>query len=277
MRNLALLVLFVCACGPDRRSGEIHGHPPDLSQAPILDFAEPPVQDLALPALPVHVVLTADNAYAFGWGDVGQVSSLDGRPPTATAADIFSCPVGVGPEAYDVPAAEAPPDAYLYVVTWDDGFVTQGVIGQFTRGGQPVYTGDKGWQVCATGLPYDPSPGSSTMNGPPQSVVNDQIAKCNAGTVSTTTGSGGWVDAMGAVTAGAVGTLAVGEDNSDNAGTFQLVCQKDAMGVQGVDAAARWMWYLAPGQTDAFHAAGGTNPTRAFLVFRLASASVPVL
>lgn len=276
----ALMSLSFLACGPDERAGGPHVSNPDLAAGAILDFStgEPlPVPDLAQPVSDVHVVLTADNAYAFGWGDATQVASLKGRPPTATAGDIFNCPIGTGPEVYDVPGAEAPPDAYLYVVTWDDNSVTEGVIGQFERGGQPIYTGDAAWEACATGLPYNPSTGSSTANGPTQQVINEQIAKCNAGTISTTTGSGGWVSASGAVTANAVGKLAVGEDNSDQSGTFPIVCQKDANNVGGVDAAAHWMWYLAPGQTDAFHSSGGTNPTRAFLLFRLKSESVPIL
>jgi len=274
MRAVAISLLLV-ACGPDRGEGGPHGNGADMPQGPVLDFSDAP--DLALPLEPVHVVLTADNAYAFGWGDADQVNSLKGRPTTATAGDIFNCPVGTGPEAYDVPGNEAPPDAYLYVVTWDDNAVTEGVIGQFTRGGTPLYTGDQAWEVCATGLPYDPSPGSPTASGPPQSVINDQIGQCNAGTISKTTGSGGWVGTMGEVTAGAVGKLAVGEDNSNQGGTFPIVCQKDASGTQGVDAQAHWMWYLAPGQSDAFHAGSGANPTRAFLIFRLKSESVPIL
>src|SRR5689334_12548542 len=121
----AAILMVLAACGPDRGSGGPHGLA-DLSQGPVIDFSEVP--DLALLIEPVHVVLTADNAYAFGWGDALGVSSLKGRPPTATAGDIFNCPVGTGPEAYDVPAAESPPDGYLYVVTWDDEAVTEGVI-----------------------------------------------------------------------------------------------------------------------------------------------------
>ncbi len=277
----AFVMATMCAaCAPDRGNGT--PGKADLSASSPLDFASGQFDfassnaDLTQVSADVHVVLTADNAYAFGWGDVNQVLSLKGRPPTASAGDIFNCPLGTGPEAYDVLGADAPSSGYLYIVTWADNSVTQGVIGQFTRGGTPLYTGDTAWEACATGLPYDPSTGSSTANGPTQMVVNTQIGNCNAGTISTTTGSGGWVNSTAAVTAGAVGKLAIGEDNSDNAGSFPIVCQKDGAGKQGVDAAAHWMWYAPPGVTDPFHASG-TNNTRAFLIFRLKSADVPIL
>ncbi len=259
------------ACSAERGGGTLT--PTDLGT---IDLAMPIAPDLSQPVVggDVHVVLTADNAYAFGWGDVNQVTSLKGRPPTSSAGDIFNCPIGTGPEAYDVPGAEAPADGYLYVVTWADDSTTQGLIGQFERGGTPLYTGDTAWETCATGLPYDPS-GSGTMNGPTQAVVNAQIAMCNDGTISKSTGSGGWVGTAGAVTAGAVGKLAVGEDNTTG-GDFPVVCQMDATGKKGVDTGARWMWYQPPGVTNPFIATG-SNSTRAFLIFRLKSAAVPIL
>jgi hypothetical protein len=216
--------------------------------------------------------MTADNAYMFGWGDAMQVATLKGQPANALAADIFNCPIGKGPEEYTVPGAQAPIGAYLYLVAWADNTTTQGIIGQFERGGAPLYTGDPAWEVCATGLSY---PTNVPGGGPPVTTVNAEIAKCNAGGGSTSTTSAGWVHSQGAVTAGAVGTLVAGEDNSSASGTFPLVCQQDANGVGGIDAAARWMWYRPPGVVDPFRASG-TNNTRTFLLFRLRSEDVPI-
>jgi hypothetical protein len=42
---------------------------------------------------PVDVVFTADNAYAFGWGDATSLVSFASRPNTSVAGDIFNCPV----------------------------------------------------------------------------------------------------------------------------------------------------------------------------------------
>lgn len=121
--KLSVLAAFVAlaACGPSRVRSGSGNHAdlglsqgdlgaPDLAQAP-LDLGFP---DLTLPPPePVHVVLTADNAYVFGWGDQGQVAQLYGRPGTTSAGDIFNCPIGKGPEAYDVAGEDAPGDAYL--------------------------------------------------------------------------------------------------------------------------------------------------------------------
>ena len=105
----------------------------------------------APPLVDVDVVITADNAYSFGYGDVNGITNFTQGTRAQTAGQIFNC--GEGPEAYKVPAADAPPTAYLYIVTWDDLAVTQGVLGQFRRGmGVPLYTGDPLFQVCGTGI-----------------------------------------------------------------------------------------------------------------------------
>lgn len=254
-----------CSAGRDQDVGPAL----DLSVQPDLRRPQPP--DLRPPpdmtAPDVHVVITADNAYAFGWGDVSRVAKLSGRPMTQLAADIFNCPIGLGPEQYDIPAAEAPETAYLYVVAWADDATTQGLIGQFDRGGVPIYTGHGDWEVCATGLPYDTGPAGG---GPTLDVVNQEIARCTAGTGSPTQTSAGWVSSKGAITPGAIGALAVGEDNSAQGGDFPIVCQRDATGKRGVDADARWIWYSPDGKSP-FRYVGGRNPTRAFLIFRLPS------
>ena len=266
-------LLAVTACSPARVGVEIDdmGVPQDLTvRPPRPDFAPPPVYDFALPD--VHVVITADNAYAFGFGFADRVTKLNGRPKTVVAGDIFNCPIGVGPEAYDIPAAEAPESSYLYIVAWADDAVTEGVLGQFERSGTPLYTGDANWQVCATGQFYDPGPAGG---GPTLDVVNQELARCNTAAGSPATSSAGWVSTTGAVTPGAIGNLAVGEDNSSPDGDFPIVCQKDAMGQRGIDSGARWMWYSPDGKSP-FRYTGGKNPTRTFLIFRLPSRVVVI-
>ncbi len=105
----------------------------------------------SVPTTDVDVVITADNAYSFGYGDASGISHYTQGQRAQSAGQIFNC--GEGPESYVVPAADAPPSAYLYIVTWDDLSVTQGVLGQFKRvGGAPLYTGDPKFEVCATGI-----------------------------------------------------------------------------------------------------------------------------
>lgn len=261
---VSLALLTSCSRVPRDQPDDVEDGGLDLASRGDLRQPPPPPPP---PMRDVHVVITADNAYAFGWGDTLKVDKLSGRPSTRVAGDIFNCPIGVGPEEYDIPAQEAPEGTYLYIIAWADDAVTQGVIGQFDRGALPIYTGQGEWEVCATGLPYD---SSVAGGGPTLEVVNQQITSCNAGLGNATRTSVGWVNTMGAVTAGAVGSLAVGEDNGAATGNFPIVCQKDATGKRGVDAASRWMWYSPDGR-DPFRHAGGTNPTRTFLIFRLPS------
>lgn len=266
---LALLLPLYGSCNKDSRDVSYSdendlGLVTDLRIGPRPpDLLPPP--DLSAPD--VHVVITADNAYAFGWGYADRVTKLNGRPMTVLAADIFNCPIGVGPEAYDIAAKDAPDDSYLYIVAWADDATTQGVIGQFDRKGLPIYTGDGDWEVCATGMFYDTG---AAGGGPSIEIVNQEIARCNTGSGSPSTTSAGWVNSKGAITKNAVGILAVGEDNSMSGGDFPVVCQMDATGKRGVDSSARWMWYSPDGKSP-FRHSGGHNPTRAFLIFRLPS------
>ncbi|HEX7667183.1 MAG TPA: hypothetical protein VF407_21780 [Polyangiaceae bacterium] len=251
------------------------------------------------PKTPVDVIATADNAYGFGWGDANSLTTYIANPPSVTAGDIFNCPVGgparkgaalasgatVGPEAYEVPADQAPPGAFLYLIAWADFSTTQGVIAQFKRqGGTTVYTGAGEWQACATGLPYDTS--GATATGPTQTVINQQVTICNAGTGDKSTSSGGWVGPTGPIstTPGAVGTVVFGQDNSDTTDMrgsghdFPPTCGEPSWKDPdngGIDPAAKWMWYQPPGGTgDAFQATG-SNTTRTFLIFRLPAKAVP--
>lgn len=222
-----------------------------------------------LPMTDVTVVITADNAYGFGYGDSAQLINYFGGVENATSDDIFACPVGVGPETYTVPAAQANAGAFLYLVGYADKSTTQGLIGKFFReGAEPVYTGSGAWQACATGMDLDPGSGGPTLD-----VINQQIALCNAGNLDLTATSGGWVGG----TPGPGGRIAFGEDNSTDrvrpapGNEFKIACD--------IDEAAHWMWYdWEPNRTDgsAFLWPGGSgNPTKDFIIFRLTAESIP--
>lgn len=265
MRSAALLVLV--ACGPTPRAdGDLDAAVDAVADtAPAID-APPPVA-----AGPVRVVITADNAYSFGYGTSAAITHFTQGARAQTAGQIFNCPIANGPEQYDIAEADAPAGAYLYIVAWDDLAVTQGVLGQFTRTTGQVLTGDPEFSVCATGLDY-----ASSQTGPTLQVINAEIARCNSGGGGETT-SQGWVNTAGAITTGAVGTLAVGEMNDAASGTFPIVCQPTPT-TEGITSDARWMWYdpadSQPG--DAFHSTG-TNRFKAFLIFRLAADDIIIL
>lgn len=222
-------------------------------------------------AFDVDVVITADNAYSFGYGDVNGITNFTQGSRAQTAGQIFNC--GEGPEAYTVPAADAPASAYLYIVTWDDLAVSQGVLGQFRRGdATPIYTGDPEFDVCGTGIDMQAS-----QTGPTQAEINAQISLCNSGFGDPATTSAGWVNAAGPVTANAIGTLAIGEAN-DTApgGTFPPTCPTGVApaGVASIDPEAHWMWYQPGGVADPFQSTG-SNTFRSYLIFRLAAEDIP--
>ena len=263
-----LAVSVVAACGPAHHGG---ADAPSGADAAQLDG---PLADGPAASGPVHVVVTADNAYSFGYGDVGGISSFTQGTRAHQAGDIFNCPVGVGPEAYDVPAASAPPGAYLYIASWDDLEVTQGVLGVFSRDSGTVLTGDMRFEVCGTGIDYSTGPDEDT--GPTQDIINAQIAICNAGTGDPATTTKGWVNSAGATTPNALGKLAVGEDNSDAGGDFPITCQPTQT-TDGVPADARWMWWdPADGSVADPFRSTGVNTFRAFLIFRLAADSIVI-
>jgi hypothetical protein len=264
MRLAALFV--VAACGPVVRAG-VDAPVADDDDAATIPDAPPPMA-----SGPVHVVITADNAYSFGYGDANAITHFTQGTRAQTAGQIFNCPIGEGPEVYEIPEAEAPADAFLYIVTWDDLAVTQGVLGQFTRDTGTVRTGDARFDVCATGIDF--STGPDALVGPSLAVINTEIARCNTGAGDAATTSKGWVNLGGPAIPGALGTLAVGEANDDQASTFPIVCQPTA-NTPGIESTAKWMWYDPhDGQAgDAFHSTG-VNRFKAFLIFRLAAAVI---
>lgn len=224
-----------------------------------------------MPDLPseVNVIITADNAYGFGYGTKTELANYFGGVENKDSEDIFDCPVGHGPEKYVVPAADANAGGYLYIIGYADKSTTQGVIAKFFRdGATPVYTGAGSWEVCATGEDFDPGSG-----GPDRATIDGYIAKCNAGELDPATSSVGWVDTA----PGEHGQLAFGEDNSTTRGTpmpgneFLEVCE--------VEPGARWMWFdweADRKEGSPFMWPGGSaNVSKDFLIFRLGADQIP--
>jgi hypothetical protein len=238
---------------------------PDGTPVAIVDGA--PI----VPPSDVDVVITADNAYSFGYGSIGGIETFF-QGTRGEGRGIFNC--GPGPDRYTVPAAAAPSTAYLYIATWDDLAVTQGVLGQFKRNNAtPLYTGDVAFEVCATGV----IDFQNSDMGPNQAQINEQIAICNAGSADRATTSAGWVNPQGAITANAVGTLAVGEANDNDAGVFPLACPTGTgTATDGqIDTASNWMWYQPGGVATPFNSTG-ENTFRSYLIFRLGAKDIPV-
>lgn len=284
MRRASLVLLLplgLFACGSTQSTFEpVVDAGPDVAtavdaepDAPVQTFKDADTDVVVQgPLGDVEAVVTCDNAYGFGWGDVTKLDTYNTAPASVYAGDIFNC--NTGPEGYTIPAAQAPASAYLYAVAWADHSVTQGLIGQFKRtGAASLYTGDAKWEVCATGIDFDSSDPQQKA-GPLLTQINDEITRCNAGTGSKTTSSAGWVNSQGAVTAGAVGKLAIGQDNSKAYDPdFPITCPSGGPD-PGLDAQARWMWYGATGNLSAFHFSSLAE-SRPFLIFRLAAKSLP--
>ncbi|HEX2875962.1 MAG TPA: hypothetical protein VHP33_32150 [Polyangiaceae bacterium] len=227
--------------------------------------------DGAMPDLPseVNVIITADNAYGFGYGTKTQLANYFGGVENPDSDDIFACPVGQGPEQYVVPAADANAGGFLYIVGYADRSTTQGVIAKFFReGAQAVFTGAGSWEACATGEDYDPGSG-----GPDLATINEYIVKCNAGELDPTTSSVGWVNSTGT----ANGKVAFGEDNSTTrdrpmpGNEFLVACD--------IDSAARWMWFDWEGERTTgspfMWPDGAGNVTKDFVIFRLGADQIP--
>lgn len=224
-----------------------------------------------MPDLPseVNVIITADNAYGFGYGTKTELANYFGGVENPDSGDIFDCPVDHGPEQYVVPAEDANQGGFLYVIGYADKSTTQGVIAKFYReGAMPVYTGSGGWEVCATGEDHDPGSG-----GPSLETINSFIAKCNADELDAATSSVGWVGTAG----GEHGRLVFGEDNSTTRGNpepgneFLEVCE--------IEPGAKWMWFDWEAERTSgspfMWPGGGENVTKDFLIFRLGADRIP--
>ncbi|HEY6081535.1 MAG TPA: hypothetical protein VIW29_22125 [Polyangiaceae bacterium] len=224
-----------------------------------------------LPDLPseVNVIITADNAYGFGYGTKSELKNYFGGVENPGSSDIFDCPVGHGPEAYVVPADDANIGGYLYIVGYADKNTTQGVIAKFFReGGMPVFTGTGKWEACATGEDYDPGSG-----GPDRDSIDAFIKRCNAGDLPSDTSSVGWVTTA----AGPNGKLAFGEDNSTT--RDRPMPGNEFLEVCDIDPTAKWMWFdweaeRADGSPFMWPG-GGANVTKDYVIFRLGAEQIP--
>ncbi len=277
-------LIIAGGCGPVQSTSGEPDAQPDAgcvicdAQVPLPDSAPVDASESPDPTAAVEVIMTADNAYGFGYGDETSLSNYFGGVENNTAGEIFNCPVGNGPESYTVPAADANAGNYLYIVAYADSATTQGVLGQFKRdtaASPTVYTGQGDWEVCATGQNFSPGSG-----GPSMAEIDAQIVACNGGATDPSTTSGGWVDLNG----NATGALAVGEDNttgrtSVEAGNeFPVVC--------GVDDEAKWMWYNwdpaaiqwpTTGSPFMWPSGASGNPDKQFLIFRLKAEDIPIV
>lgn len=298
MKRLFALVSFVaallgCECESSTAASDASLRGPDSGRASAVDAASTSVSDSSAPrdtgprpdawiAPPpdIHVRLTADNAYGFGYGSgIGLANYFLGREDgsgqifdcSASCSATTPCSTGVcdtfgtcnddrlGAETYIVPSAAAAAGSYLYVVAWSDESVTQGVLGRFETAdgtGEVIQTGDDGWEICATGMNYDIGSG-----GPTVEVINAQITACNAGT----TPSGGWLG----TTPDQNRALVMGEANeAGSAGDFRAVCVDPTRG-DSVPTEAKWMWYDddVTDSRSAFISDG--DPHDEFLIFRL--------
>ena len=222
-------------------------------------------------------VITADNAYGFGYGTVDTVGNYYGGIENTTAAQIFNC--AEGPELYEIPAEVADQATHLYIIAWADSSVTQGVLARFQRAdgmggfGDNVLTGDPGWEVCATGLNYNPGSG-----GPPLDVVNEQIALCNQ--AHSTPRPPAWVGSMrsGPNTARSRSvrttrppTMAAPRRATSSRSSARWSCPQTPTGCGRTGIRTK-----SSGRRPArFCGPAGSNPDHQFLIFRLAAELIP--
>ncbi len=242
MKDITCLLLFIIltACGSSSDT---------LPDAATPDANIPPINI----ALPVQAAITCDNSYGFGYGTEDELRNYFGGVENIEHCDIF-CDNG-GVEDYTVPKESANAGDYLYLITWADRRLTNGVIGSFVRGNDVINTGTQDWQVCATGIPDNYGNG-----GPSNAEVQQGITNCNLGDATTT--SHGWQT----TTDNGNGNLAIGEENQDPVIDFPVVF--------GIDSDVRWMWYKAPSDTTPFRTFQNEEPV-GFLLFRLAVTSFP--
>ena len=245
-------------------------------------------------AVDVDGVITVDNAYGFGFGDVTGMttSSYFGGIRNTNAAEITNgLPVlytagtanfsngytntGVGPEAYDLNGL--PASDYMYLMGWSDDTTLQGAIASFTVGSTTVGTvPGVGWEVFATGRDLDSNvPGDTLTNSAADiALINSQIALANANAGGPGT-SVGWVNEAGLLPDGSAGSgaLVFGDMNDGlPGGTHPFGV------INGVAPTSQWMWYNEdPGTITNPFSAGPEGPDghNEFLIFRIPVAAIP--
>ena len=197
----------------------------------------------------VNVIITSDNAYVFGFGDVnGIINYYYPGVANILAAEIYS--PNSGTETYTIAGSLS--GKYIYIGAWSDEKTYQGTIAQFSDGNTTVLTSPTlpnpniHWEVFATGIDLDPqsndpepyqpnyTPRANT-NCPTLSEINNQIAIANSNAGSPTNTSVGWVSTT--PINGRVGVLAFGPPNIANNFGFP------PQAVSGIDQNAHWMWY----------------------------------
>lgn len=289
----ALLSLFAAACSCSDDDGGGAGNGGDGGNATHDgaddDAARDPDSGPVVQA-DVHVVITSDNAYGFGYGSPSTLTSyFNGIEDNGD--DIFLCsdacdestPCAVGacdsfgtcnedrkgPETYVVPGTASNSGDFLYVIVWSDDAVTQGLIGQFraSDGGKVVYTGADSWEVCATGVDYD-IPGDD----PSEAVINEWLGRCSAGEGL----SQGWV---GTTPNGDNQALVVLKAPLVEPPQFAPLCRAPASSTgDAIDAAARWVWFDDDVTDDQSAFVSTGTPRGEFYIFRLGIEEViPVL
>ena len=245
-------------------------------------------------AVDVDGVITVDNAYGFGFGDVNGMTTTsyfggirntsaaditNGVPVLYTAGDANAgngyTNVGVGPELYDLNGL--PASDYVYLVAWSDDFALQGALASFTVGSTTIGTYESiGWEVYATGRDRDSNIISDTLTNSAADIalINSQIALANTASGGPGT-SVGWVDENGLLpdSSPGVGALVFGDDNTGGAGGTHPFGA-----INGIDSSARWMWYNEdPGTIANPFSAGPEGPDghNEFLIFRIPVKNIP--
>ena len=242
----------------------------------------------------VDVVITVDNAYGFGFGDVNGMTTTsyfggirntsageitNGLPVLYTAGDANAgngfTNSGIGPEQYDLNGL--PASDYLYLIAWSDDTTLQGALGSFTVGSTTIGTvSGVGWEVFATGIDRDSNIAGDTLTNSPTDIalINSQIAlaNTNSGGVGT---SIGWVDEDGLLPDDSPGSgaLVFGDDNTGGAGGTHPFGA-----INGIDSNARWMWYNEdPSTISNPFSAGPEGPDghHEFLIFRIPVNAIP--
>jgi len=181
---------------------------------------------------PITGNFTCDNAYAVWVGDDSSVNSLVLQGVNNYIEQIRSG------EAVTFNVPNNFQECYLYLITWSDDAVYQGVIGSFT-GTVQVDTSDPRWQVLQTKDDIDPQD-----NAPTAAQIN---AKINIAATND------------AVANGAGGACAQGIWNANSGSVSGEPCWTDpylgptnaihsfpfnAFGsISGVSNNAKWMWY----------------------------------
>ena len=117
--------------------------------------------------------ITADDAYAFGFGDATGVSGVWQSADNCNFDDIYRCTSPFGPETYSV---NFQTDDYLYIAAWSNDDGGQGLMAELTYGPHKLVTGPDGWEVFSTGQDLDNCDG---VSGPSITDVNNWVAYAN--------------------------------------------------------------------------------------------------